>query len=64
MAEKPFEVVPENVSIKDLKDEALRRNSRAGYCTRLGEPPHRTKIMAAPPTEQYRKNYARIFGHD
>jgi hypothetical protein len=40
------EVVPDDVSEKDLKDEVLRRNARAGYSTRFGEPPCRTKIMA------------------
>jgi len=60
MAKAPPELVPENVSEKDLKDEVLTRNSRAGYCTRLGEPPYRTRIMAQPPNEQYRKNFDRI----
>ena len=58
------EIVPANVSEKDLRDEVNRRTARAGYTTRAGEPPHRTKIMAAPPTKQYRDNYVRIFGHD
>jgi hypothetical protein len=55
-----FEIVPANVSEKDLKDEVNRRTAKAGYTTRLGEPPYRTKIMAQPPNEQYRKNYDRI----
>jgi hypothetical protein len=58
------ELVKPNVSEKDLRDEVNRRTARAGYTTRAGESPYRTKIMAAPPNEQYRKNYARIFGHD
>lgn len=58
------EFVPEKVNEKDLRDEVLRRNSRAGYCTRLGEPPNRTKIMSQPSSKQYEENYKRIFGHD
>jgi len=30
---------------KELKEEVNRRTARAGYTTRLGEPPYRTKIM-------------------
>lgn len=40
-----MELVPENVSEKDLKDEVLRRSSKAGYCTRDGHSPFRTKIQ-------------------
>ena len=40
-----LEIVPPNVSEKDVHEECLRRNARAGYTTRLGEPPYRTKIM-------------------
>ena len=58
------EIVPANVNEKDLRDEVNRRTARAGYTTRSGECPYRTKIMAAPPTKQYRENYVRIFGHD
>ena len=45
MTKAPLELVPENVSDKDLRDEVLKRSSRAGYCTRFGESPCRTKIM-------------------
>jgi len=54
------DIIPASVSEKDLKDEVNRRTSRAGYTTRAGESPYRTKVMAAPPNEQYRKNYDRI----
>jgi len=47
-----------------VREEVLRRNAKAGYCTRNGEPTQRTKIMAQPANAQYRKNYRRIFGHD
>jgi len=39
------EIVPPNVSAKDLKDEANRRTAKCGYTTRYGEPPYQTKIM-------------------
>lgn len=60
MIPAPPELVPDNVSESDLRDEVLRRNAKAGYTTRLGEPPYRTKIMAQPPTEKYRRNYDKI----
>jgi len=43
------ELVPDNVNEKDLKDEVLRRNARAGYTTRFGEMPYATKIMTTVP---------------
>jgi hypothetical protein len=39
------EIVPKNVSEKDLKDEVNRRTARAGYTARAGESPYRTKIQ-------------------
>ena len=41
-----MELVPENVSEKDLKDEVNKRSAKAGYTTRFGEPPYATKIMS------------------
>jgi hypothetical protein len=64
MAKAPFEIVSDKVSESDLKDEVMRRNAKAGYTTRFGEPTRRTKIMAQPPTAGYRDNYARAFGHE
>lgn len=58
------EIVPNDVSEKDLRDEVNRRTARAGYTTRLGEPPFRTKIMSMPASKKYEENYRRIFGHD
>jgi len=40
------EIVPTNVSEKDLRDEVNRRTARAGYTTRFGEPPYSTKILS------------------
>jgi len=56
-----LEIVPDNVSEKDVHDECLRRSAKAGYCTRLGEPPYKTKSSAGW-SRQYEQNYARIFG--
>jgi hypothetical protein len=39
------EFVPDNVSQSDLRDEVNRRTAKAGYTTRLGECPYRTKIQ-------------------
>jgi len=63
--EKPFEIVPENVSRNDLLNEAHRRSARAGYCSRSGERLNRTKIMNFAPQDKkkYDENYKRIFGH-
>jgi hypothetical protein len=44
-----YELVPDNVSDNDVKDEANRRASKAGYTTRLGESPNRTKIQTSVP---------------
>lgn len=44
--EKPFEIVPDNVSRNDLIDESNRRSARAGYCSCAGEPLNGTKIMS------------------
>jgi len=62
-AKEGGELVSFNHDEKDVKDEVNRRTARAGYTTRLGEPPYRTKIMAAPPSKRYEENYTRIFGH-
>ena len=39
------EIVPPTVSDADLKDEAIRRNAKAGYSTRYGECPRATRIQ-------------------
>lgn len=63
--EKSFEIVPDNISRRDLIDEAHRRSARAGYCSRSGEPLNKTRIMTFVPQnkKQYDENYERIFGH-
>lgn len=50
------ELVPDNVSEKDLRDEANRRSARAGYCSRSGEPLGRTKIMITVPAGKEKLN--------
>jgi len=41
-----MEIVPDNVSEKDLREEVNRRTCKAGYTTRYGECMARTKIMS------------------
>ena len=58
------ELVSFNHDEKDIKDEVNRRTAKAGYTTRLGEPPYRTKAMTLPPNKKYEESYTRIFGHE
>lgn len=58
------EAVAWNESEENVREEVLRRNAKAGYCTRNGEPTISGKIIMKPANEQYRKNYRKIFGHD
>ena len=55
------EIVPWN---QDVREEALRRNVKAGYCNSDSSRISSDRIIIKPATEQYRKNYRRIFGHD
>lgn len=41
------EVVSWNESESNVREEVLRRNAKAGYCTRNGEPTGATKIMTS-----------------
>jgi hypothetical protein len=43
-----------------LQEELNQRTYKAGYTNKEGGPRGRTKIMAEPPNEQYRKNYDKI----
>jgi len=40
------EIVPASVPEKDIKEEVTKRNAKAGYTTRYGECPYRTKIQS------------------
>ncbi len=44
-----MEIVPANVSEKDLRDEVNYRTAKAGYTTRLGECTYRTKVQTTVP---------------
>jgi len=56
------EFVPDNVSEQDVKEEANRKASKCGYCTREGNPTYRLKISEGW-SREYEQNYERIFGH-
>ncbi len=60
-AESGGEIVSWN---EDVRDEAIHRNARAGYCNSDGSPVGPRKIVSKPSDENYRKNYRRIFRHD
>ena len=55
------EVVPWN---QDVREEALRRNAKAGYCNRDGSPVSAGKGDHYRPVnkKKYDRNYERIFG--
>lgn len=44
-----MEIVPANVSTKDMREEVNSRTSKAGYTTKYGECPFRTKIQNTVP---------------
>jgi hypothetical protein len=50
------EIVSPFVNEKDLRDEVNSRTAKAGYTTRYGEPPCRTKIMTTVPFGKERLN--------
>lgn len=45
----PIEIVPSDVSEKDLQDEVNSRTCKAGYTTRYGEPTYSMKIQTTVP---------------
>ena len=51
------EVVPWN---QDVREEALRRNAKAGYCNSEGGPVSSGRIVSKPANDRYRKNYDKI----
>lgn len=59
-----MELVPPNTSEADVRDEVNRRTHRAGYTDRDGQPMRRKEIVSRSFSEQGRRNYRRIFGHD
>ncbi len=57
------DIVPPTVTESDLREEVNRRTHRAGYTDRDGQQMIRG-IRSRVPTDEYRNNYVRIFGHD
>ena len=49
MSKAPIEIVPSDVSEKDMRDEVNRRTCKAGYTTRYGEPTYSMKIQTTVP---------------
>jgi hypothetical protein len=48
-----------------LQAELNHRTWKAGYTDRDGQQKTRlAEIVSKPPTEKYRENYVKIFGHD
>lgn len=43
------EIVAWNEGENNVREEVLRRNAKAGYCTRYGEPRSATKIQTSVP---------------
>jgi len=60
----PPELVPPSVSESDLKSEVNRRTHKAGYTDRDGQMMDRPKIRSMRFSEQGRRNYVAIFGHE
>ena len=58
-----MDIIPFNESESNVRDEVNRRTWKAGITDRDGQQMKRPKIVSKPPSEQYRKNYVRIFGH-
>ena len=50
------EIVAWNENESNVREEALRRNAKAGYCTRNGEPRNATKIMTTIPCGKTKLN--------
>jgi len=53
------EFIPDNVSEKDVIEEANLRASKCGYCTREGNPTYRQKISFGY-SRKYSENWERI----
>ncbi len=51
-----MEIVPPNVSERDLRDEVNKRTAKAGYTTKYGECPCRTKIQSVVSLGQTKYN--------
>lgn len=67
----PGMIVPANESESSIKDEVNKRTCKAGYTDSDGQPKisrnngaGKGDVPRPCNTKKYRKNYARIFGHD
>ena len=58
------EIVPWNEKESNVREEVLRRNAKAGYCTRNGESTGAGKGDSLRPVDKkkYDKTYKRIYG--
>lgn len=56
MATREPDILVNNVNEKDLREEVLCRNAKAGYTTRYGEPTFATKIMTTVPFGKVKLN--------
>lgn len=59
-----MDIVSAAESESNVREEVNRRTYKAGYTNREGGLPTTGRIIIKPPTEQYRKNYKKAFGHD
>lgn len=58
-----MEIVPDDISPVELREEVNSRTHRAGYSTRSGGPIP-LKIISMPLSEQGRRNYDMIFNKE
>ena len=60
-----MEIVPDDISPVELREEVNSRTHRAGYTKRDGSPVHAGKgdRFRTVNTSRYADNYKRIFGH-
>ena len=58
-----MELVPPDVSAKDLREEVNRRTHRAGYTDRDGQPMVRGGIRSRW-SRRYAERFAKVFGRE
>ncbi len=56
-------IIPNDLSVSEVREEVNFRTHRAGYTCRNGGPLE-PKIRSMPFSNKGRENYARIFGHE
>jgi len=61
----PGEIISSTESESSIRDEVNRRTHKAGYTDRDGQQKVRlAEIVSKPPSDKYRENYVKIFGHE